>query len=368
LQVVSDSVRVRLPVATIPTGIPKLASAGYALSPYQPAEDYSSTTPRHRQLWLEVAAQPDDGDGLFARLLAYAPDPLLYSDPTLRVTPPGTPPALALDPELLRVITPGQSRDDDGLEAMIELHPSKDDPLKFLLPLPDGVAEDDPRLFGMWTYELRYGHKKRWSLAHARFSRPLQVTGVQHPAPPLPCIAAWQLRNPPVMAPAGTSAVTTAQKTRWQIAATAPYATPVLADGRRVGMGFPLTTIGFLLYAQAIQADGSTFRNVLLEHRGSTPVNPRQTPQGLLFDYASATFTEDEIGLILADLGFAQDAPLSIIAVEFYAAGGSVAKLASDYNREALSVFAVFDPFDPPNFGKRRILRTSPLTKVEPYC
>lgn len=371
LQLVSDSVPVRLPVAMIPAGIPKLASAGYALSAYQAADDYSSTSPRQRQLWLETAAAPEKGDRLFARILAYAPDPLLYADPQLRRTSPDPPPALALDPELMRLITPGQPRDEDGFEAMIELHASADDPLRFLLPLPDGVADDDPRLFGMWTYELRFGHKDPWSLAHARFSRPLQVAGVQHPAPTLPCAAVWQRIEHFPVAPPKPGLRLIGFKTRWQIVATAPYATPVLADGRRVGSGYPLTTIGFLLYAQVIQADASSYRNVLLEHRGATPANPRQTRQGIVFDYGSATFSQDEIRRILDDAGLPEEAPLSVVAVEFYGPGGSVAEIGNDFNRnEAFAPAAAetFDPFDPANFGKRRILRASPLTKVEPYC
>jgi hypothetical protein len=84
----SDAITLRLPVATIPAGIPKLASAGYALSAYAPAADYSSTPARHRQLWLEMTAPPAKGDRLFARVLAYAPDPLLYADPMLRAQQP----------------------------------------------------------------------------------------------------------------------------------------------------------------------------------------------------------------------------------------------------------------------------------------
>jgi hypothetical protein len=373
LQRTSDAIALRLPVATIPAGIPKLASAGYALSAYAPAADYSSTPARHRQLWLEITEPPAKGDRLFARVLAYAPDPLLYADPMLRAQQPGEDPPLKLDPELVRVITSGQPRDEDGLEAMVELHASPDDPLKFLLPLPDGVAEADARLFGMWTYELRYGHEEPWSLAHARFGRPLRVTGVQHPAPELPAVAAWQrvVTHPAVPQPNGH--VITLTRTTWQVVATAPYATPVLADGRRVGTGLPLTTIGFLLYAQAIQADGSGYRNVLLAHQGAVPVQPRDTPGGFVYDYGSAVFTQSNIEQYLAAAALPGDAPLSIVAVEFYAPGGVVATLGNDFAARgaAVNVFAAsqgFDPFDPPNFGRRRIVRTSPLVKVEPYC
>jgi hypothetical protein len=363
----SDELELRLPVAVNPAGVPQLASAGYALSPYQPVDDYSATLSRHRRLWLEITEPPAKGDRLFARLLAYAPDPLLYSDPSLQAAPPGEPPALALDPEFIRSITPHQPSDTDGLEAMVELSASADDPLKFLLPLPDGVAEVDPRLFGMWTYELRFGHKDPWSLAHARYGRPLRVAGVLHPAPELPCAAAWQRLIPIDVPPLGGGV---AVKTNWKIVVSAPYATPVLADGRRVGSGTPFTTIGFLLYAQAIQADGSGYRNVLLAHQGATPVDPRKTQRGAIeFDYGRAEFAQSSIAQTLAEEGLPADAPLSVVAVEFYPPGGTVVQgpLGLVPGIPAAAVQA-FDPFDSASFGKRRILRTSPLTKVEPYC
>ena len=378
----SDALPLRLPVATIPAGIPKLMSAGYALSAYTPTADYSATAARDRQLWLEVAEKPGDGNRLFARVLAYAPDPLLYNDAILRIQQPGEDPPLKLDPELIRAITPGQPTDTDGLEAMFELHASPDDPLKFLLPLPDGVDENDARLFGMWTYELRYGHKDPWSLAHARYSRPLRVTGVQHPAPQLPLVASWQLvagfvPGPPPPLPSGIVGVDLSReeialatrrahvsvigRNTWQIVAMAPYATPVLADGSDAGNGIPLTTIGFLLYAQAIQADASGYRNVLLRHQGAMPVDPRDTAPGFVYDYGRAVFAQSDIEQDLAAAGLPANAPLSTIAVEFYAPGGLGVEggnpqfLAMSHQRFAATSPA-FDPFDPQNFGARRNL------------
>ncbi|HYV88453.1 MAG TPA: hypothetical protein VFA91_07730, partial [Candidatus Polarisedimenticolia bacterium] len=188
----TDPLALRLPVVTTPTSVPELASAGYALSKYEAGPGYASTSVRERNLWLEVKQPPLTGDGLFARILAYAPDPVLYVDPALLAAKPPQEPALVLDPELIRQITPKQPRDSDGLEAMVQLEQSSSDPNRFLLPIPAGLSRDDPRLFGMWTYELRYGHVDPWSTAHGRFSRPLRVTGVQHPAPHLTCSAAWR--------------------------------------------------------------------------------------------------------------------------------------------------------------------------------
>ena len=46
---------VDLPKTVRPTQTPVIASAGIALSPYQPSGDYSSTAPRQRVLWIEFA-------------------------------------------------------------------------------------------------------------------------------------------------------------------------------------------------------------------------------------------------------------------------------------------------------------------------
>ena len=74
---------VTLPKAARPAQTPVIASAGIALSPYQPAPDYSSTTPRKRALWLECdGPAADPADAYFARVLEYGPDPLLAYGPT----------------------------------------------------------------------------------------------------------------------------------------------------------------------------------------------------------------------------------------------------------------------------------------------
>jgi hypothetical protein len=134
----------------------------------------------------------------------------------------------------------------------------------------------------------------------------------------------------------------------------------------------PFTTIGFLLFGQVLQADGSGYRNVLLAHQGATPVNPRDTQEGFVFEYGSAEFTQDTIRQTLIDAGLPEDAPLSVLAVEFYGPGGLVAEFGNVFEQLGRGgkreTDAAIDPFDPQGFGKRRILRTSTLTKVEPYC
>ncbi|MEO6071260.1 MAG: hypothetical protein ABIP31_12005, partial [Chitinophagaceae bacterium] len=66
-----------LPTTIQPFSIPKLIGAGIALSPYVRNKKYSATEARKRYLWLEFDKPPEDKrDGLFARVLAYAPDQL----------------------------------------------------------------------------------------------------------------------------------------------------------------------------------------------------------------------------------------------------------------------------------------------------
>ena len=89
----------QLPVTTIPTQVPKIVAAGYALSPYRRNHDYSETAVRERFLWFEFDAPiQDPNDTYFARVLAYAPDPLLVfpngdqlqvrqDDPPLAIAP-----------------------------------------------------------------------------------------------------------------------------------------------------------------------------------------------------------------------------------------------------------------------------------------
>src|SRR5207302_1830652 len=109
-------------------------------------------------------------------------------------------------------------------------------------PLPPGVDETAPELFGFFTYELRVGHAQGWSTAQGRYGTPLRVTGVQHPAPTLTCAVTRNSRG---------------------ITASAPYSLPVL-DGRAVQPQPPHSEVWVLLYAQAEQIDGTDRRNVLL--------------------------------------------------------------------------------------------------------
>jgi hypothetical protein len=402
---------IRLPVAVPPRQTPKLVAAGIALSPYQPGPDYASTAARERVLWFEFDEPVDDpNDALFARITAYGPDPLLSGaitrllvpapeipiGPTtwfdlvrsLLPTPPAAP-ELAIDPEPMRVIVPGQPIDSSGLDAMLEMEASipavaTTSSRHFMVPLPPGVAPDAPELFGFWTYELRIGHKAIWSTAQARFGRPLAVNGVQHPAPGLEC-SAFRFRE--------------ADTAPRRIVVTAPHATAVFADKRLTdpaGANDPRTRIWVLLYAQVVQADGASRRNVLVARAPAFPkldaVNGKLVPPRTRDVMGIAQFDELDIEQKLDDLALPADAPLSVIAVELLPSDHLVQQTGTIADR---NVYFTFDQPDipagseqPGNFAfaniarqgsdplgrelgsisSRRILRCSPLTPVAPAC
>jgi hypothetical protein len=381
-----------LPVTTAPYQMPKIVSAGIALSPYEPADDYSSTAPRRRALWLEFAEAPKDSkDSYFCRVLAYGPDPMLGVMPVAPLVFPSLPTLpdppdlpLALDPELIRVITPGMRNDQAGLGAMQPMIKADGSNRHYLVPLPPGLSEDALELFGFWTYEVRVGHKEElWSTAQARYGRPLRLTGLQHPAPPLACHVFRRAKaqpESPTPADPGTS-----HRNPVGVFVAAPYATPVLGGASLLNLRVdPVTELWFLLYAQVTTADGTAHRNVLLAHRqadrppgawaweqgSDLPVTLMPPLKALWEDIrasdpqlealwlrsktrepvGNAFFSEEEICSLLSKLGLPVDAPLSVVAVEFRWRGG--------------------DPIDPlqGGLGWQRILRASPLTPTPPPC
>lgn len=271
---------------------------------------------------------PDNPRDLyFARVLAYAPDPLLMgtlSDPDEAAEPP-----LPVDPEPIRTIVPGQSDDRAGFTAMQLLVPSES-PVHFMVPLPSGLPEDAPELLGFFTYEFRVGHNEGWSTAQGRFGAALRVTGVQHPAPPLTC---------------------TLVRTKAGIVASAAYSNPV-QDGRSVRPFPPVTDIFVMIYAQVYQSDNQDFRNVLLSHKRARfqrkQFDDRQSTPDALF--ADASWSASEIRLMLDGLTLGKDTPLICLAVETLPGGSKIA-----------------DPLGA-NLGQERLLRTSPLVPVPPMC
>jgi len=411
----SETNAIQLPVAVPPRQTPKLIAAGVALSPYERDTAYSSTTPRKRVLWFEFDSPVEDpNDAVYARILAYGPDPLLSGTITHMLVPtpdvpvsgttwfeavqkllptPPTPPDLAIDPEPIRVIVPNQPEDKSGLDAMmamIEAVPPAGEKRArhFMVPLPPGVQPDTPEMFGFWTYEIRVGHTAIWSTAQARFGRPLIVKGVQHPAPTLQCTA---IRLGPTR---GTHGI----KLPARIVIAAPHATAVFEGGRltQPRSGDPRTQIWVLLYAQVTQADGVSQRNILIARAPAIPQieQVRDTLTTHLRDVLGvAEFDEQTIEMRLSELALPVTARLSAIAVELLPGGHliqrsvQVAEGTLYYTYDTPSrpgspgvgeVGQLFTPgFGIPNdpLGRelgsittQRILRCSPLTAVPAHC
>jgi hypothetical protein len=396
-----------LPIAVPPSQIPEIASVGLALSPFTAGPGYTSTSPRTRALWLEFKAPLDNptGDAPFARVLAHGADPLLY-DATPNTDQPQEPP-LVLDPELMRAITPGESDDRAGLDAMTMLQSATNSNVHFLLPLPPGIDPDDPELFGFYTYELRIGHAgnphdhRWWSTTQGRFGRPLRVSGVQHPAPGLVCRAGRlredggklvkrvpnELRTSitagveAVRERANVISVHDISRLSTFILATATYATPVL-DGKPLVSSFdrPKTQLYFFLYAQVVQADAASNRNVLLfqrlgiffgRERSSASVLSLFGPTSQRDRIGGTVFSEVEVEDALTQMGLPPNLPLSVLAVEFLpgGVGNDLPQPDDAFAAREVNAVAEKNP-DPLNLNRRprRILRTSPLVPVATIC
>ena len=110
--------KLTLPIAVPPTQVPELASVGIALSPFLAGLGYAATAQRSRFLWIELKTPIANakGDALCARVVGHGVDPLLY-DATPDTSRTAEPP-LVLDPEIMRVIVPGDSDDRAGIDAM----------------------------------------------------------------------------------------------------------------------------------------------------------------------------------------------------------------------------------------------------------
>jgi hypothetical protein len=416
------TLKIRLPVAVPPRQTPKLIAAGVALTPYVAGAGYASTAPRRRVLWFEFAEPvADPHDALFARVMAYGPDPLLSGTLTHWLIPvPDTPigpttwfdliesllptppelPALAIDPEPIRVIVPNQPEDTSGLNAMVVMETGvpvqgEASARHFIVPLPPAVDAEAAELFGFWTYELRIGHRTVWSTAQARFGGPLIAKGVQHPPPAQRCAA---FRSPKT------------DKLPARILVSAPYATAVFKGDRltQPTANDPRTRIWFLLYAQVTQADGSQHRNILLTRTLATPDFDMDPQRGELLPntrdvFGVGEFTQSAVEQALADRALPLDAPLSVIAVELLP-GDHLVQLSRPLSvppgiavGEQESLYFIVDTPDGSGFANqnlgarlafaanavraddplgadlgslasRRILRCSPLTPVAPAC
>jgi hypothetical protein len=320
-----------LPVTTRPTQVPRIVSAGIALSEYKKADDYSSTEKRTRKLWFEFAAPPEDpDDAYFVRVLAMGPDPMLLDRNTATDYPPDaveTP--LPLDPEWMRLITPGQPRDENGLNAMDQVAESATAP-HYLIPLPDHLQESSPELFGFFVYEVRVGHTaSRWVTAQSRYGPMLRIAGVQHPAPPLVCEAA---------------------RSKSGVLIRAPFATPVI-NGANIRPIVPATELWALLYARVVQTDASSWRNVLLARVPLLPPRVGNDPlgAGARVLYGEALIPEDAVESALRSLALPANTPLTVLAAEMFANPAEEDPLGN-------------------RLGHARILRISPLAAVPGTC
>ena len=331
----SQSVASHLPVATPPVQVPRVKAAGIALTPFGAGEDYASTQTRVRKLWLEFEEPlADRRDAYFVKALHRTPDPMLLPD----WEPAADPVALEstpLDPELVRVITPGQVEDLSGFNAMQQLEPAAGSGGRhFLVPLPPNTDPASPELFSFFTYEIRVGHGPGepddpfWSTSQGRFGEPATLDGVQHPAPELACSVFFGAAG--------------------NIMARAPFATPFLQQRRAVPTR-PNTRIWFVLYARIMQADGQTFRNVQIDLKEARPTKPAKS--AMIAPQAEAEWSEAEVRNALHIAGFPDDTLLTVLAVELLPEpNGSFADpLAGD-------------------LGQVRVLRTSPLQSAERDC
>jgi hypothetical protein len=364
---------VQLPVTTIPAQVLKVVAAGIALSPYQHNEDYSETAVRQRYLWFEFEEPlQDPNDDCFARVLTYAPDPLLSFPNFDQVAVIQDDPPLAIPSELIRVITKDHGNDNAGIDAMQMMMPENGEPeppliklspVHYLLPLPPGLHNESGELFGFFTYELRVGHSNRiWSTAHGRFGHPTRVNGVQHPAPPLKCLV---------------------DRTPEGINVTAQYAL-ALFGGKNVTSKPPKSEIWCLLYAQVKQADGKQNRNILLSEEKLQYVEPQKDfkVKNFLAHRFDAKVSLQKANSIKVNL----DAPLAGVANW---AESEIMNLLAQFNLAgdtSLSVLAVemmprYDQYilggPPPNtsihplshqLGQYRILRTSRLVAAPEIC
>jgi hypothetical protein len=342
-----------------------------ALSPYQHNATYSETAVRQRYLWLEFSEPvKDPNDTCFARVLTYSPDPLLTYPSSDQLLVRQDDPPLAIDPELIRVITKGHGNDNAGIDAMQPMVPEtsnpdhpiiKVSPVHYLLPLPPGLHSESEELLGFFVYELRVGHTERiWSTAQGRFGHPTRVNGVQHPAPSLKCLVD--------RTPAGLSV-------------TAQYA-PALFGGRNIASRPPKTEIWCMLYAQVQQADAKQARNILLAEARAEYVDasrqwnmptflklrsglPAQVANSVDVNLDApatgiAAWSEDQMQQLFSQFNLNRTTGVSVLAVE----------MMPRYDEYIIFGHGTDTTVHPlsQQLGQYRILRTSPLVAAPKIC
>jgi len=334
---------ISLPITSPPAQVPEVVSVGMALSMPDSEEQlfknqYAVTSEQAKWLWVEFAEPAENADDTyFARLLAYAPDPALALH-EIDVQKEMDEPAINLDPEIIRIVRPGQVKDNAGHDSMqalagatADVDPDGKGIRHFLLPLPPGLSADSPELFGFFTYEFRVGHTQ-WSTAQGFPGRALRVTGVQHPAPRLRVSA---LRKADTIEISSVFAQS-------------------FFNGNNCTPIFPRTNIYALLYAQVLQADGKQYRNILID-QVSLQKPARNTniekPVGL------TSWAMKDIRTKLLLKGMDMNAPLSVLAIELMPDGTHFANAGVD-----LEINYMID------LENVRILRTSRLYKIADSC
>jgi hypothetical protein len=334
IEQVSDT---HLPVTTPPRQVPKVVAAGYALSEYRANAGYSGTVPRRKVLWVEFAEEPEDArDRYFVRVLAHAPDPLLLPNAGPAPEPAGYEKS-SLDPETVRVVSPGQADDFGGLASMQPLARAQGGGRHFLVPLPPDTSPESPELFGFYTYEIRLGHDRGtpanpfWSTAQGRFGPELVLNGVQHPSAPIACFIV---------------------RDRDSIVVTAEYAQPFYR-GQSVAPRRPKTQVWIVLYAQVMQVDGATNRNIQLDVHPALPQERKREPGTVRPRHIAgeAIWRQSDVERLLRAYGLPADSRLSVLAVEL---------LPEPNGRFP-------DPLGG-DLGEVRILRTSPLHPLRDTC
>ena len=267
-------------------------------------------------------------------------------------------PPLPIDPETVRRIFSGQAADESGLDAMVQLTPAESTGVGrsgtfYMMPLP--VDPEDLRSFGFWTYEFREGHTRLWSTAQGRYGRPLRVTRFQHPSPHLICAVEHGKEGLLVTAPHAVT-VDTAETRFFDLSA-----------------GDPQTRIWFMLYAQVLQSDGASYRNILLDHaRGVTLRDQRNEALNTFHGSgreprAGHGFPQKDIEASLALLGLPRTSPLSVLAVELLPGPLTVREGPGGPPHTPSDDVQAGDPLGT-SLGLRRIMRTSPLTPVPAIC
>ena len=295
-------------------------------------------------LWMEFAEPvKDERDTYFVRVLASTPDPMLLPATTPAPDPIGYEQS-ELDPELVRVIRPGQSDDFAGLTAGSRSSRLGTPIATIWCRCHQTSSMQANDLFGFFTYEITVGHARAvpgqsfWSTAQGRYG-------------PASFSKACSTRHPLI--------VCDARRVEDQLVASAEFAEPILS-GRRLTPSPPNTDLWLVLYCQVHQADGQQPQKHSARPetgRANAPGRPTSSaaqcsPQRFCVHPSGyAAWTKQELKDLLARYGLPEDMPLSVLAVE-----------------------TLPEPngwFDDPlggDLGQVRILRTSSLTAIEIGC